>query len=418
MGKRVLVVGAGAAGLIAAWSAAANGASVTVLEKMPASGRKLLITGAGRCNITNTSDINTFIQKYFNNGKFLYPAFTYFFREDLLELLKGAGLKFITEPNGKIFPASNKALDVLNGLEYLNKQQNVRFIFNQAANNLLVEDGSICGVQTDTSRYEADAVVLATGGSSWPGTGSSGDGYRLAAAVGHRIKTLRPALVPIVVEEEWLHELKGISLQHSEVQLIHSHRRIASDRGELLFTHFGLSGPVILRLSRNLPDFSDNALSASEGEWQIRVDMTAGLSAADLTDIWHKAAKANPAKSLLNCLVEPFPLRLTAALMQLYGISRDTKAADIGYKQLEAMATGCKRLTMNIAGTRGYREAMVTAGGISLKEVDPRSMLSRIVQGLYFAGEVLDLDGDTGGYNLQAAFSTGVLAGSHAASDH
>lgn len=417
MGKRVLVIGAGAAGLMAAWSAAANGASVTILEKMPSSGRKLLITGSGRCNLSNTNDIDTFIQKYYKNGRFLYPAFANFFRDDLLNLLQGVGLRFVAEPNGKIFPKSDKASDVLAGLSTLIKKQNVRIDFSQAVKNLIVEDGRIIGVTTESGSYDADAVVLATGGASWPGTGSSGDGYKLAADAGHEIKKIRPALVPFVIDQKWLHELKGISLQQTEVQLIHKGRKKHSDRGELLFTHFGLSGPVILRLSRNLPDFTEAAGNDQLDDWQIKIDMVPDISVSELTDSWVSAAKANTAKALINCLTEPFPSRLTAAMMQQYGINRDIKAGDISRKKLEAMATGCKGLILNIAGTRGYREAIVTAGGVSLKQVDPRSMLSRIVQGLYFAGEVLDIDGDTGGYNLQAAFSTGVLAGLHAASD-
>lgn len=417
MGKRVLVVGAGAAGLIAAWSAAINGASVTIIDKMPSPGRKLLITGAGRCNLTNTNDIDTFIQKYFTNGRFLYPAFSGFFRDDLLDLLREVGLRFTTEPNGKIFPASDKAGDVLDGLIKLINKQNVRIVLRQAVKDIIVNDGRIIGVKTDAEFHKADAVILAAGGASWPGTGSSGDGYRLASAVGHCIKPIRPALVPLVIDTKWLRDLKGISLQHTEVQLIHNGRKSFSDHGELLFTHFGLSGPVILRLSRNLPDFSEAHETERIDDWKLKLDMAENISAADLADTWYKAAKANPSRAIINCLTDPFPSRLTEAMMQQYGINRDTRAADISLKKLEAMATGCKGLTLNIAGTRGYREAMVTAGGVSLKEVDPRSMLSRIVQGLYFAGEVLDLDGDTGGYNLQAAFSTGVLAGLHAAAD-
>ncbi len=418
MGKRVLVIGAGAAGLIAAWSAAANGASVTLLEKMQASGLKLLITGAGRCNVTNSNDIDAFIQKYFSKGRFLYPAFNNFFREDLLKLLETEGLRFITEPNGKIFPASGKAGDILVALNSLNIKVNVRVITGEAVKSLQIEDGRIVGVNTENSSYNADAVILAAGGTSWPGTGSSGDGCRLAASIGHKIEMLRPALVPIVIEAEWLRELKGISLQQTDVQLLCNGRKKASDRGELLFTHFGLSGPVILRLSRNLPDFSLKQKTGEEAAWQLKIDLAPNASVSSLLEIWRTAISANPARSLINCLGEPFPARLTAALMQQYGISRDIRAADVGMGKLEAMASGCKGLALNIAGTRGYREAMVTAGGVSLKEVDPRSMLSRLVPGLYFAGEVLDIDGDTGGYNLQAAFSTGVLAGLHAASDH
>ncbi|MDN5313716.1 MAG: hypothetical protein PWP10_2462 [Clostridiales bacterium] len=416
MGSRLLIIGAGPAGLAAAWSAAMQGAGVSIIEKMPSPGRKLLITGAGRCNISAAGDEDSFIRRYFSGGRFLYPAFTNFFREDLLEIMNSQGIRFKTESNGKIFPVSDQAEDILRAWLSLCTKLNVNIISGNGAIKLLIDDNKIRGISTRNGDIEADAVIIATGGASWPGTGSSGDGYKMAAACGHTIIKPRPALVPVTIKQKWLRELKGISLDHTQLKLTKNGKRIAAESGELLFTHFGLSGPAILRISRNLPDFSLQSRD-TEANWQLKINLVSDKKHEDLINLWRDQIAQNQGRTIVNALSRPFPSKLTNELLNLAGIDPTIRAADVSNTQLDNLAMTCRNLLLDIEGTRGYREAMVTAGGVSLKEIDPRTMQSKLVRGLYFAGEVMDIDGDTGGYNLQAAFSTGVLAGRHAAAD-
>ena len=416
MGSRLLIIGAGPAGLAAAWSAAMQGAGVTIIEKMPSPGRKLLITGAGRCNISAAGDEDSFIRRYYSGGRFLYPAFTNFFREDLLEIMNSQGIRFKTESNGKIFPVSDQAEDILRAWLSLCAKLNVNIISGNGAIKLLIDDHKIRGISTRNGDIEADAIIIATGGASWPGTGSSGDGYKMAAACGHTIIKPRPALVPITIKQKWLRELQGISLDHAQLKLTKNGKRIATESGELLFTHFGLSGPAILRISRNLPDFSLQSQD-TEANWQLKINLVSDKKHEDLINLWRGQIAQNQGRTIVNALSRPFPAKLTNELLKLAGIDPTIRAADVSNTQLDNLAMTCRNLILDIEGTRGYREAMVTAGGVSLKEIDPRTMQSKLVRGLYFAGEVMDIDGDTGGYNLQAAFSTGVLAGRHAAAD-
>jgi predicted Rossmann fold flavoprotein len=238
----------------------------------------------------------------------------------------------------------------------------------------------------------------------------------MAAACGHTIIKPRPALVPVTIKQKWLRELKGISLDHTQLKLTKNGKRIAAESGELLFTHFGLSGPAILRISRNLPDFSLQSRD-TEANWQLKINLVSDKKHEDLINLWRDQIAQNQGRTIVNALSRPFPSKLTNELLNLAGIDPTIRAADVSNTQLDNLAMTCRNLLLDIEGTRGYREAMVTAGGVSLKEIDPRTMQSKLVRGLYFAGEVMDIDGDTGGYNLQAAFSTGVLAGRHAAAD-
>jgi hypothetical protein len=435
MKYNLVVVGAGAAGLMAAWRAADAGARVLLLEKNNLPGRKLLLSGAGRCNLTNAAPLDEFILSYFENGRFLYPAFQRFFRPELLALLHRQGLTVREEAGGKLFPVSNKAADVLDALLLACRSAGVTFQYSEPVRTLVTlpaEDSieqviskrspnykaRICTVQTSQGEYPANAVILACGGSSWPGTGSSGDGYQLASSAGHTLIMPRPALVPFNCRERWISNLSGISCPDIDVQLLKNGRAQAKTRGDLLWTHTGVSGPAILRLSRAYTPGQNTADS-----WQLLVCLCPDCNAADLTGWLKGCCRRRPRAALYNAVSaesvcstgQRLPRALASALLRLAGSDPEQKAADTSLSQIEVLAQLLQQLPLTVSGTRGFREAMVTAGGINLREIDPRTLMSRLVYGLYAAGEVLDIDGDTGGFNLQAAFSTGFLAGESAA---
>lgn len=414
--NRVIVIGAGPAGLMAAISAASLGSSVLVLEKMPSPGRKLLLTGAGRCNLTNTADIREFLEHYFGQGRFLYPAFSQFFRPELLALLAEEGVPAVAEASGKIFPASDRAADVLNALLRRARSGKVQFMVSQPVQKILTEHGRVTGVLTARDEYAARAVILAAGGKSWPAAGSSGDGFRLAAEIGHHLVTVRPALVPLVVEQEWVRGLSGLSCPAVRAMLLKDGKPVGQASGELLWTHFGLSGPVILRLSRDMTSQA-GAEDGSEAGWQVQLDLRPDLKSGDLLATLAASIAGKPRHLLKNVLggTGILPGALLLSLMQVCQIPADLPASQTSKQQLHRLAGIIKQLMLPVAGTRGFRESMVTAGGVDLREIDPRTMASRLAKGLFLAGEVIDLDGDTGGYNLQAAFSTGFLAGRSAA---
>ena len=413
MGRQVIIIGAGPAGLLAAIAAAGSGAGVILLEKMSSPGKKLLITGSGRCNISNTADLDTFISKYFGHGKFLYPAFHLFFRPELISLLQKKNIQFITENEGKMFPSSGSSKDVLKALLDEAEKLGVRLQTGETAEEILIRDDKVSGVRTRKRVLEADSVILTAGGSSYPGTGSSGDSYRLAHSAGHTIETVRPALVPMVIRQKWLNDLKGISMPLVRAELLLDGRRMAQDQGDLLITHFGLSGPVILRLSRYLAD--QDSTGRLTGNWQIRLDLLPEFSDQKLISKWQMQIADSQRQHIGNVLTGIMPARLMPAIMKKAGIDPAAASAGISMQKVKILAETVKGLMLEIEQTRGFSEAMVTAGGICLKEVQPKSMESKLVGKLFIAGEALDIDGDTGGYNLQAAFSTGWLAGRSAA---
>ena len=414
--NRVIVIGAGPAGLLAAISAASLGSPVLVLEKMSAPGRKLLLTGAGRCNLTNTADIREFLEHYFGQGRFLYPAFSCFFRPELLALLAEEGVPVIAEASGKVFPASGRASDILDALLRRARSFNVQIMVNQPVQNILSAHGQITSVQTAQAEYPARAVILTAGGKSWPAAGSAGDGCRLAAELGHRLIPVRPALVPLVVEKDWVRGLSGLSCPAVRAVLLKDGQPAGQASGELLWTHFGLSGPVILRLSRDMAD-DERSPAGKKPVWQIQLDLRPDLKASELLASLAASNAGKPRHLLKNALdgAGILPRALLLSLMQVCQIPNGLPASQTGKQQLQTIARTIKQLTLPVTSTRGFRESMVTAGGVDLREIDPRTMASRLVEGLFLAGEVIDLDGDTGGYNLQAAFSTGFLAGQSAA---
>ena len=422
MPKHILVVGAGAAGLLAAGRAAELGADVLVLEKMNEAGKKILVSGKRRCNLTNSAPLETFLTYYGRNGQFLRNAYHRFFREELLALLRRYGVRTQEERGGRIFPASGRAVDVRDALVNYAREYGARFRYRAPVQELLAADGKIAGVQLAGGKnFLADAVILTTGGASWPATGSTGDGYRMAQAAGHAIVPLRPALVPLAVaERSRAKALQGVSLRHVCCTLL---ARDAQGKekplrppypipptGELLFTHFGVSGPLILTQSLAAVD----ALRAGK-RVALSIDLKPGMTEAQVRARLQREFEQHAQRLLPNLLRGWVPQKLAEVLAQASGIAAERAIHTIRAEERERLVALFKDFRWQITGSLPLAQGMVTAGGVSLKEVNPVTFASKVVKGLYLAGEVLDIAADTGGFNLQAAFSTGYLAGQAAA---
>ena len=408
--KRVVVIGGGAAGLMAAVIAGREGAKVTLLEKMNYVGKKMGITGKGRCNITNACDMSDFIKNTPGNGKFLYGAYERFTNEDLLQLLHDAGLETKVERGGRVFPASDSALDVRNTFMKLMKHYGVDVHLEEPVKKLLVDDGVVTGVVTDRETYHADAVVIATGGKSYPATGSTGDGYILAAQVGHKITDIRPSLVPIVTEESWVKDLMGLSLRNVELSVVAKNKVQAKMFGEMMFTHFGITGPIVLSLSHTVGKLMRKKNIGTIG---LDINLKPALSPETLDKRLQKDFDLYSKKQLINGMKDLLPSRLIPLIIELAGIDPQKPINQISKEERQQIGYMLQHMPLTVKGLRPVEEAIVTAGGISLKEFNPKTMESKLVKGLYGAGEVLDIDAFTGGYNLQAAFSTGYVAAMH-----
>ena len=408
--KRVVVIGGGAAGLMAAVIAGREGAKVTLLEKMNYVGKKMGITGKGRCNITNACDMSDFIKNTPGNGKFLYGAYERFTNEDLLQLLHDAGLETKVERGGRVFPASDSALDVRNIFMKLMKHYGVDVHLEEPVKKLLVDDGVVTGVVTDKETYHADAVVIATGGKSYPATGSTGDGYMLAAQVGHKITDIRPSLVPIVTEESWVKDLMGLSLRNVELSVVAKNKVQAKMFGEMMFTHFGITGPIVLSLSHTVGKLMRKKNIGTIG---LDINLKPALSPEILDKRLQKDFDLYSKKQLINGMKDLLPSRLIPLIIELAGIDPQKPINQISKEERQQIGYMLQHMPLTVKGLRPVEEAIVTAGGISLKEFNPKTMESKLVKGLYGAGEVLDIDAFTGGYNLQAAFSTGYVAAMH-----
>ena len=408
--KRVVVIGGGAAGLMAAVIAGREGAKVTLLEKMNYVGKKMGITGKGRCNITNACDMSDFIKNTPGNGKFLYGAYERFTNEDLLQLLHDAGLETKVERGGRVFPASDSALDVRNTFMKLMKHYGVDVHLEEPVKKLLVDDGVVTGVVTDKETYHADAVVIATGGKSYPATGSTGDGYILAAQVGHKITDIRPSLVPIVTEESWVKDLMGLSLRNVELSVVAKNKVQAKMFGEMMFTHFGITGPIVLSLSHTVGKLMRKKNIGTIG---LDINLKPALSPETLDKRLQKDFDLYSKKQLINGMKDLLPSRLIPLIIELAGIDPQKPINQISKEERQQIGYMLQHMPLTVKGLRPVEEAIVTAGGISLKEFNPKTMESKLVKGLYGAGEVLDIDAFTGGYNLQAAFSTGYVAAMH-----
>lgn len=408
--KRVVVIGGGAAGLMAAVIAGREGAKVTLLEKMNYVGKKMGITGKGRCNITNACDMSDFIKNTPGNGKFLYGAYERFTNEDLLQLLHDAGLETKVERGGRVFPASDSALDVRNTFMKLMKHFGVDVHLEEPVKKLLVDDDVVTGVVTDRETYHADAVVIATGGKSYPATGSTGDGYMLAAQVGHKITDIRPSLVPIVTEESWVKDLMGLSLRNVELSVVAKNKVQAKMFGEMMFTHFGITGPIVLSLSHTVGKLMRKKNIGTIG---LDINLKPALSPETLDKRLQKDFDLYSKKQLINGMKDLLPSRLIPLIIELAGIDPQKPINQISKEERQQIGYMLQHMPLTVKGLRPVEEAIVTAGGISLKEFNPKTMESKLVKGLYGAGEVLDIDAFTGGYNLQAAFSTGFVAAMH-----
>lgn len=408
----IIVVGGGASGMVAAGRAAELGADVLLLEKMPRLGTKLRITGKGRCNLTNVADLQAFIAHFGPNGRFLYNAFSRFFVDDLRAFFERMGVPTVVERGGRVFPVSNEAADVAEALRRYCQDAGVRVRHKTAVDRLLMEGERAVGVGAGEAEFRARAVILATGGASYPGTGSTGDGYRLAASVGHTVVPIRPALVPLETAEPWVPRMMGVSLRNVRATLYVDGKPVASQFGEMLFTHFGLSGPIILTLSRH-PSLA--AGTSSQARVELGVDLKPALSDKTLDARLRRDLDAHGRRTFRSIVKGLVPAKMVDVLVDLSGVPGDKPAHQITAGERARLFALLRDLRMTVVGQRPLREAIVTAGGVALDEVDPRTMESRRVAGLYFCGEVLDLDADTGGYNLQAAFSTGWVAGESAA---
>lgn len=408
----IIVVGGGASGMMAAGRAAELGADVLLLEKMPRLGTKLRITGKGRCNLTNVANLQEFIRHFGPNGRFLYNAFSRFFVDDLRAFFERMGVPTVVERGGRVFPQSSQAADVAEALRRYCQGAGARVRYKTSVDRLLVEGGRVVGVGAGWDEFRARAVIIATGGASYPGTGSTGDGYRLAASVGHTVTPIRPALVPLETAEPWVPRMMGVSLRNVRATLYVDGKPVASEFGEMLFTHFGLSGPIILTLSRH-PSLA--ARPTPQTRLEVGVDLKPALSDAMLDARLRRDLDAYGKRAFRSIVKGLVPAKMVDVLVELSGVPGDKPAHQISAQERARLFGLLRDLRMTVVGQRPLREAIVTAGGVALDEVDPRTLESRLVSGLYFCGEVLDLDADTGGYNLQAAFSTGWVAGESAA---
>jgi predicted Rossmann fold flavoprotein len=409
----VLVIGAGPAGLLAAGKAAGSGAKVLIIERMRQPGRKLLITGKGRCNITNMAPIAEFITKVHPNGKFLKSAFSQFFSGDIISLLNDNGLETVTERGERVFPVTNKSVDVLNALlHWLNKNR-VELRYDCRVSELLITGGQVTGIVAEEAgrimQIPAGAVIVCTGGKSYPATGSSGDGYKLAQSAGHHIESLHQALVPLETEGSVAAKLQGLSLKNVKAVLWVNGKKHADDFGEMLFTHFGLSGPIILTLSR----IAVNAMHAGHPV-EISIDLNPALDEQKLDNRLIRDLNENGKKQLENAFKLWLPSAMIPVFFEILGLDPKKECHQVSSKERRKIGLLMKEMRFKISGCRSFKEAVITAGGVRTAEVDSKTMESRLVKNLFFAGEVLDLDADTGGFNLQIAWSTGYVAGAAA----
>lgn len=405
----IAVIGGGAAGMLAAGSAAMSGRSVLLIEKNKYLGKKLGITGKGRCNITNAAEISEIMENIPTNPRFLYSSFSCFSNEDIVSLIEKNGVKTKVERGGRVFPVSDKAADVVAALKKFLKDSGVRAV-NAEVSEILAENGKAAGVRLSGGKeILAEKVIIATGGASYPQTGSTGDGYRFAEQLGHTIVTPKPSLVPLVCSESWAKDLMGLSLKNVAISVTDmKNKEIYADFGEMVFTHYGVSGPVILSASSRLPDLG-------EKNYILKIDLKPALDEKTLDKRLLRDFSENKNKDFINSLSALLPSKLIPVVVQLSGINERKKVNEITKAERQALVGILKGLTLTLCEKRPLSEAIITSGGVSVREINPKTMESKIVSGLYFAGEVIDVDAYTGGFNLQIAFSTGYLAGKSAA---
>ena len=406
--SKVVVVGGGAAGMMAAISAADQGHQVTLMEKNEKLGKKVYITGKGRCNVTNNSDVENLLRNTMMNAKFLYSAYYTFDSQAMMDFLQKEGLELKTERGNRVFPASDHSSDVIRTLQNALKKRGVSILLYTKVLEVLAKDGICKGVKYQPSGrtpeiMEADAVVVATGGISYPSTGSDGDGYRFAKATGHRIAETSPSLVPFEIKEDFPKQLQGLSLKNVALKLKSGKKVLYEEQGEMLFTHFGISGPLVLTASCYA--------SGKEQEMEIYLDLKPALSDKQLDERILRDFGECKNSYFKNSLGKLLPGKMVPVMVELSGIDPDKPVNEVTKEERKHLVELFKNLPMTLANLRGYNEAIITRGGVSVKDINPGTMESKLIPGLYFAGEVLDLDAVTGGYNLQIAWSTGYLAG-------
>ena len=406
MGLNVIVIGGGAAGLMAAATAAKNGNNVTVIEKNERTARKILVTGKGRCNLTNNCSKDELMANIPKNGKFLYSAFDAFDSKDTMEYFEDLGVPLKTERGNRVFPVSDKAMDIADALLKGVKKYGVKII-NGTAKEILAEENKVYGVKlSDGSEILAEKVILATGGASYPSTGSTGDGYVMAEKLSHTVTEIRPSLIPICIKEGFCAKMMGLSLKNVLLTVFEEGKKkpIFSEQGEMLFTHFGISGPLVLSASAHIRSISGK-------NYFCTLDLKPALSMEQLDKRLQRDFLENSNKNFRNSLDALLPQKMIPTIVGLSGIPNETKVNQISREQRINLVSLIKNLKMTVTGFRPIEEAIITSGGINIKEINSATMESKIISGLYFAGEIIDVDAYTGGFNLQIAFSTGFLAG-------
>lgn len=403
--SKVLVIGGGAAGMMAAYAAGMCGHEVTLLEQNEKLGKKIYITGKGRCNFTNASPLEEIMQAVVSNPKFLYSAFYTFSNDAVMDFFENQGMPYKIERGNRAFPVSDHASDVIHALERAMKEQDVRIRLHTQVRELLIEDDKATGVLlTDGGKIMADSLILATGGLSYPTTGSTGDGHTMAKNSGHKIVTPRPALVPLTTKEEYILRMQGLSLKNVSLKIKDEKKVIYDAFGEMLFTHFGVSGPLVLSassvLSRHFPR-----------EYQAYIDLKPALSEEVLNERLLREFSERPNQHIKAVFQQLLPAKMIPVMIELSQISMDKPVNAITKEERRRLVELFKAFPFTITGTRGFKEAIITQGGVSVKDIDPATMESKRIKDLYLVGELLDLDALTGGYNLQIAWSTGYLAG-------
>ncbi len=393
--------------MIAAGTAAERGRKVLLLDRNAELGRKLFITGKGRCNITNAAEIEDFIDRTVRNGKFLYSAFYSYTNENLMDFLRARGLQLKTERGGRVFPVSDQSSDVIHTLVRYLQDTGVTVKLDTRVKSIQANDGGVKEVQTyEGDAWTAESVLIATGGASYPLTGSTGDGYDWAEELGHTIADVGPSLVPLVTEEAWVQDLQGLSLKNVELKAFVKGKKVFSEFGEMLFTHFGVSGPLILTLSAALMKQLSKGRKPT-----LSLDLKPALAEDKLDKRLQRDFEKYNKKQFKNALGDLLPKKLIPVIVTLSGIDPERNVSELTREERRTLLHLLKNMQMTVRGTRPLKEAVITSGGVATKEIDPSTMESKLVKGLYFAGEVIDVDAVTGGYNLQIAWSTGHLAG-------
>ena len=412
----VIVIGGGPAGMMAAITATEYGNNVTIIEKNSDFGKKLLITGKGRCNITSSLYMSEFIKNTPGNGQFLYSAFQNYTNTDIIEFLKNQGLEVKEERGNRIFPVTDKSIDVLNCFKSKINELKIKKLFNTRVQKILVQNGEVLGVRTEKEIIQTDKIILATGGKSYPLTGSTGDGYLIAKNIGHKVTEIRPSLVPLVIyEKNECKEMQGLSLRNVGIKIIDESKNklIYEDFGEMIFTHFGISGPTILSGSAHLVRYKEIDNLMKEQKIKLQIDLKPALTEEQLDERILRDFKEFKNKQFKHALDKLLPQKMIPIVIKKTKINEEKRVNEITKEERRNLVKVLKKFELTIKDFRPVEEAIITSGGINIKEINPKTMESKLVKGLYFAGEIMDVDSYTGGFNLQIAYSTGYTAGMH-----